>query len=341
MIKEGRGKLLIAGLVILFFGIAILSANRAERTDQIAEELVETATLSRENEGKLILLAGTPGLKAPAGVTDEGAGLSVEGDILHYGRRPLMKVYISRKEQVPIEKDNYGNYTYETWEVLGTMWGSANIAHEDVFINGLLRSDDRDVDGNRYPTGTFENPPPVEMDEFRVRHDLYIGEFKVDYSDVSSYVDTETAGFTKTQLEPVRDKYEQETGIRFEILENDNGYAFLSTGNEVGDLRVEIDYAKVTGAKPVTLIGRQQGDRLVLEDDIVSEAEQVQAGIISRQEFLGAASKEDASSRWIGIGFIAAGAVLSALSLNFGKREKTEKGKAPVKRSAGSSARKP
>ena len=317
--------MLIAGLLILCFGIAILSANKAERAEKITDELVETTTLSPENEGKLIILAGTPEIKGNTDVTDEAAGLKAEGAVLWYARNPLMKVYYESREQIVVERKKTINDDdiVETWDVVRTMWGDPDLKREDVKINGLLRSSDYDADGKLYPTGTFKNPDPVSMDSFRVSNDLYIGGFKVNFSDIIKYAETEKHGYTEAQLEKIRAKYSQDIGAAFDIVTNKEGFAFLSTGDEVGDLRVEISYALLKNAEPVTLVGRQRGDSLVLEeDDIVSEAEQVQAGIISRKDFLKAIAKEDTTSRYIGIGFAILGAILTAFSLNIWKRKK-------------------
>ena len=71
------------------------------------------------------------------------------------------------------------------------------------------------------------------------------------------------------------------------------------------------------GAEAVTIVGRQRGDELVLEeDDLVSEAEHVRPGVVSREEFLEAITAEDASSRKIGIGALVLGAVVILFALD-------------------------
>ena len=68
----------------------------------------------------------------------------------------------------------------------------------------------------------------------------------------------------------------------------------------------------------MTVIGRQSGDRIVFEDDeLVSEAERVRPGTVSREEFLYSITSEDASSRKYGVGEMVVGVILCLLSLNW------------------------
>ena len=55
-----RPKLLIAGVLVMAFGLAMFSANRAERVGEVADELVEASAVLPENEGKLVIVSGTP-----------------------------------------------------------------------------------------------------------------------------------------------------------------------------------------------------------------------------------------------------------------------------------------
>ena len=323
---KGKTKRLIAGLVLLGFGIAIMSANATERTATLADELVETTTLSPENEGKLVMVAGTPMLEGNSGFVDEDAGLKIEDEIYSYNRNPQMKVYYESREKILVERKTKidGRDIEEMWDVVRTMWGAPNLKRDDVVISGIFRSSNYDADGEYYPTGRFINPDPIEMDKYSVHYDLYIGEFKVSILDIGKFVDCKYYGFSKEDLEKIRTKYSQDLGINFEILEDKDGCAFLSTGNEVGDLKVEMLYQKVLGTRPVTIIGRQRGDSIVVEEEEkVSELEQVQAEIISKKEFLDAASKEDTGSRYIGMAIIALGAILTATCF-MGKKQKTK-----------------
>ena len=101
---------------------------------------------------------------------------------------------------------------------------------------------------------------------------------------------------------------------------DEDGIGILSSGDEVGDVQVRFSYDTLESAEPVTLVGRQRGDSIVLEEeDQLSDAEHVQAGIVSREQFLDAISAEDATSRWYGVGFLVVGAILFLASLNLGR----------------------
>ena len=71
-------KALIAGLIIAGFGVAMLLANKPERAQSVADELVEATSVLPENEGKLVMVSGTPELVDGGKLVDEETGLKVE-----------------------------------------------------------------------------------------------------------------------------------------------------------------------------------------------------------------------------------------------------------------------
>jgi len=148
--------------------------------------------------------------------------------------------------------------------------------------------------------------------------DLRLAGFKISAGDVSPYLHKSTGTFTPEELAATCGEYIVRSELDLKVVERKDGDGMLSTGSDIGDVQVLFSYQKLDKADPVTLIGRQQGDELVLvEDDIVSKLEQVQEGTVSREEFLDSISSEDASSRMIGIGFTVVGAVLLIYSLGF------------------------
>ena len=92
----------------------------------------------------------------------------------------------------------------------------------------------------------------------------------------------------------------------------------LSTGDEIGDVHVLFSYETLEKAEPVTMIGRQTGDRLVVEHGKrLSNNELVQAGLISKDDFLASVRTEDASSRKIGIVMIVIGVIVVLFSFDW------------------------
>ena len=312
--KKTRVILFIAGLVILGFGMAISDANKSERVENIADQLVETTVVSPENEGKLIILSGIPQLVEDADVVDAYAGLQTN-DVVRYDRRPEQKVYAIVEEEVVVDEgekplDTSDDIT-KIQEVVRAVWGSANYQHEDVDFYDTI----------------YENPPKAELDELYVSHDYYIGDFKIEPLDVYKQIETERFGFSEAELSDLRDRYMRDTGINLEIVKDGiDGDFMLVSGDKIGDIRVKVYYDKMKKTGSVTIVGRQHGDRIVLEeDDIVEEHEQVHAGEMSRKEFLSAISGEDKTSRVIGTVFSAAGAVILVLSFVLGRGRKVKK----------------
>lgn len=295
--------LLIASLAALIFGAAVLLANSQQRVDAIAEELVEATEVLPENEGKLVIVSGTPQLADGGILVDEEANLRVENAV-YYGRIPYQKVYAEKKEEVVVDKgeDKISDVDdkKETRRYVVEEWIVANHEREAV-INTTMR---------------YENPSPSNLAAYHAFGDLRLSGFQISYADVSNYITTEKGSFTQEELAQSCGHYITRSEIDLQPTTSELGYGMLSSGNEVGDVIVTFDYETLTNAEPVTIIGRQRGDELVLEDeDLVSESEQVQPGVVSKDEFLASITSEDTSSRKYGIGSLVLGGVLLVLSL--------------------------
>lgn len=298
-----RPKLLIAGLVIVVFGIAVLLANSAERSEQVADELVEATAVLPENEGKLVIVSGVPQL-ADGLLTDEEAGLTVDNAV-YYGRTPLQKVYALEKREVVVDygedKRSDDDDIKETQYYVVKQWIVAN------------RSRDEEV-------GTFteryKNPAPVNLGVYQDFGELRLGGFRVSYADVVPYLHVKKGRFTQEELRQACGEFIARSELGLEVVADEEGNGMLSNGDEIGDVHVRFAFEKMEGAEEVTFVGRQRGDELVFEDDdLVSESERMQTGKVSREEFLDSISSEDASSRTIGYGSLALGLVIIALSV--------------------------
>ncbi len=319
---KGRWILLIVGIVILGFSIAIMSANREGRAAEIGNELIETTEVLPENEGKLVIVSGIPTLSDGGVIADKEAGLQVENAV-YYSRVPYQKVYEEEERKVIVDEgeDKYSPVDdvveYEYYVV--KTWIPASADREAVIVNS----------GTKY-----ENPPAVNMKSLYASGALSIGSFRVSPADVSDYLVREERGFTPDELLESCGEYVRNSGIDFWVDENQYGDGMLSNGDDIGSVHVVFSYETLEGAKPVTVIGRQRGNQLVLEEDgPVSEAEQVQAGLISKEQFLASITAEDASSRTIGVVGIVLGAVLSVFAVG------GEKLLGAIKRPAGKARR--
>lgn len=304
-----RPKLLIASIVIVALGIAMALANSEDRAKKVAGELVEASSVEPQNEGKLVIISGTPELADGGVIVDEETGLQVSNAI-SYSRVPYQKVYKEESREVVVDRGedklrDFDDKTRTEYHVVEA-WINADSSREP-YVSG---------DGARH-----ENPEPVNLPAYHKMGDLLLAGFKISAGDVSPYLHHSTGTFTPEELATTCGEYIARSELDLKVVERKDGDGMLSTGSDIGDVQVLLSYQRLDSADPVTLIGRQQGDELVLvEDDVVSELEQVQAGAISREEFLDSITSEDSSSRMIGIGFIVVGAILLVFSLGFIQR---------------------
>lgn len=299
-------KVLIAGLAIVAFGIAVLLSNGAERAEKVADELVQASAVSPENEGKLVIVSGTPELVNGGVIVDEEAGLRVENAI-HYSRVPYQQVYALEKREVVVDRgedklSKDDDKTKTEYYVVRT-WINAD-QKRDAVISAT--------------SGQYENPPAIPLSAYHASGDLRLSGFQISSSDVFDYIHTKIAGFTKEELNEACGSYITRSEIGLRAVTDEDGDGVLSSGDEIGDVHVLFSYETLEGADPVTLIGRQRGDKVVFEDDDpISDSEHVQPGVVSKEEFVDLITAEDASSRRIGIIAVVIGAIVLLLSLDW------------------------
>ena len=307
MLRYGGGKLLIASLVLFVFGGAVLYANRPERASGVSEELIGAAEVLPENEGKLVIVSGTPEFVDGGVIIDEEAGLKVENAV-YYDRIPYQKVYVKKTREVIISegKDKLSKEDDEKRieSYVAEEWIYAGQEREESLLDNGTRC---------------ENPPAVNLSAYHASGEMSLSGFRITPADLSEYIHRQDCWFTEEELREACGDYIRNSGINLQAATTSSGHGMLSSGSGIGDVQVVISYETLEEAEPVTMIGRQVGDTLVLEEDgPVSEAEQVQPGLISREEFLKSITSEDASSRKIGIGALVLGAILFLASLDWG-----------------------
>ena len=151
-------------------------------------------------------------------------------------------------------------------------WVLANSKRDAVISNDFKR---------------YENPPAINLDALYESADLRIADFRIKPSDVSRYIQTKRGGFPADYLQDACAGYIKRSEIDLQAVTDENGYGMLSNGDDIGSVHVNFAFETLESAEPVTVIGRQSGDRIVFEDDeLVSEAERVRPGTVSREEFL-------------------------------------------------------
>ena len=89
--REHKLVVRIIGEFLIFAGISVMFAYGENRVADIEKNLVETKEVSPENEGRIVIVSGTPYLENDGLLVDEVANLQVNNAISYY-RQPLQKV---------------------------------------------------------------------------------------------------------------------------------------------------------------------------------------------------------------------------------------------------------
>ena len=294
----------IVGLAMIVFGVASVLANGSDRAAAVADELVEASTVTPENEGKLVIVSGTPALAEDDIIVDEEADLKIKS-ALYYSRVPYQKVYVLKSRKVVVDKgDDLISTTDDetkTEYYVAEEWINANHKRDEVITRTARR---------------YENPPAVNLKAFHATGDLRLAGFKISPVLVSDYIQTQKGWFPAEVLQEYCEHYIIRSELDLKAVTDDLGRGMLSNGDEIGCVHVTFSFDTLTGAEPVTVIGRQREGELVADESgLITESEATQAGVVSREAFLDSISGEDSSSRAIGYGFVAAGVVLALVSV--------------------------
>ena len=306
--RKGRRIAFILSLVILFFGIATLYANRSERTNHIADELIEATDVSPDNEGKLVIVSGTPQLPENEIIVDKETSMQLKNAV-YYQRVPYQKVYVRKKRTVVVDKgeDKFSTVddVKKTEYYVVKDWINADRKRDAVVSNSFKR---------------YKNPPAINMSAYYASAYLHIAGFRIRPNDITDCIKTKKGGFPQEVLKKECSGYIRKSEVNLQAVTDEKGHGMLSNGDDIGAVHVIFSYETLESTEPVTVIGRQRGDKIVFEDeDLVSEAERVQHGIISREKFLSSITSEDTTSRKFGIGYLVLGVILFLLSIDWKK----------------------
>jgi len=211
-----RPKLLIAGLVVVAFGVAVMFANGSERAEAVADELVEATAVLPENEGKLVIVSGTPQLADGGIITDEEAGLRVENAV-YYSRVPLQKVYVKKQRQVVVDegedKLSEVDDVKEIEYYVAQEWiGASHEREAEVSVTSVR----------------YENPSRVKLDAYHASGDLRICGFGISAADVRDHIETATRWFAQGELEAACGSYITRSEIGLRAVTDENGHGMLN-----------------------------------------------------------------------------------------------------------------
>ena len=260
---------IISFFILLIFGTTIFY----NRLDKVENELVETKSVLPENEGKLVIVSGTPTLENGGVIVDKEAGLQVKNAIYYY-RRPYQNIYVEKSKEVveKIKDKKTGDY-YTKTKV------KTSIEREWV-----LSTEKRDK-----WISVYENPPAINLSSYYSKNDLKIGEFLFDSLELASstkYVEAESRGFTKEELDNNCKEYIKKVGMNLKTV-NNGKFSSLSNGSKIGDIRIEFYYQVLKKTNPITIVGRQEGNRIVTDNkEGLQQNEHIKEGIVSKDEYL-------------------------------------------------------
>ena len=280
----GIGIIVFCIFMIVFFSISYVK-NSPKHADYLDEIMVETdGKILPENEGKLVLVSGTPYIANDGIVVDEEYGIELRR-ALSYERNPRQLVYELKKETTVDEGDPNDIYDDKTTTryYIGTTWITATAERDKVVEYGGKKK---------------ENPRPAKLESYYAGNPLMIGEFEVKASDFAKTVKTETIFFSKEQLErDCKEWMESNRIYDFTVEETTAGNGFITTGNDIGDIRIWIDYNVVTDSKPSTIIGKQVGNAIEAYGEGLDEEYHVLQGIVTKEEYISELKKTDAGDR--------------------------------------------
>jgi len=310
--REHSKVIRIIGGIMIVFGIVVLFANKEERAGNIADNLVETKEVLPENEGKLVIVSGTPTLENDGILIDEEANLQVKNAI-RYVRRPLQNVYVEKSKEVVVDEGKDKGSPHD--DVTETVYYI-----ESEWIPSYA---DREP-WSKEKGHQYDNPEKVDISECNSDNHFCFGEFMVaDSSKLLEHAETKERGFTVEEIENNCKDYISSLGMNLKVLAKDsNNFAMLSNGDEIGNIHVEFYYRTLGNIKPLTVIGRQEGNKIVFDEkEELSDSEHVYGRILSKDEFIKEISDEDAGSRKLGFVFLIIGGIGILLTLSFKRRK--------------------
>ena len=144
-----------------------------------------------------------------------------------------------------------------------------------------------------------------------------------DSTKLLEHAETKEHGFTTEEIENNCKDYISNLVMNLKVVPKDsNNFAMLSNGDEIGNIHVEFYYGTLENIKPLTVIGRQEGNKIVFDEkEKLSDSEHVYDRILSKAEFIKEISDEDTESRGIGFGSLIIGVVGILLTLSFKRRK--------------------
>ncbi len=293
---KGCGCALVAVWVICIFLILASVRSYVNDTPEKASELAETVivsdgTLDPANEGKLVMVTGTPVIANEGKLSDPETGLEVSG-AYNYSRIPLQKIYEVKEKEVIINKHDINDpYDDEktTERYVVTTWVTCYSDRKASFrVNGK----------------NYTNPEKVDLAGYSAGNSLLIGEYKIKVSDVLDYITTSSHNFTLSDLENHCTPYIKKTELGLKVTTTSKEVPILSTGDEVGDIHIYLSYDTLDSAKEITRVGLQEDGALVEYKDGAIELSMVAEGKLTKEDYIKSlvgATKKNRKSLLIGI----------------------------------------
>jgi len=284
---SGKGaKILIFICLGLFLMFAYsYSVNTEEHAATLEDLLVVTdGTIKPENEGKLVLATGTPYIENDGILRDEEMGITVENAV-SYSRVPYEKIY----------------YIEVTTTVLKHDLNDPN--DDETKVNKRLTTVWEDMDEEwpmqlKHDGKTYQNPEKLDYHSFYANNYLLVGDFKLLPNQFGSVVQTKPFTISEDQLlSSTKDWLDSATGQGFTVERLSNGGGRLSNGDAIGSVHIACEYSVLDKTAPLTVIGKQEGDRIVTYDLNGFDEFYVYSGEITKEDFINDVSETDSGDR--------------------------------------------
>lgn len=247
------GKLCYVAVAVFFLYAAIKGGRQTSKDSlkYIKENMVvvEDGVLDTTNEGKLVMVSGKVTADKKA-LLDEEFDVQVENVVFlnRISEQYRWYTYEVEEKYTEYEYDDDGyrrevertrtkTYLTKGWQI------ADNKKEEDVYFNGKSHYN-----------------PASTMKSLYLNNKIYLGDYELTdenfnrtaYSDKFEY------------YSDLKDGHDDNMGD-YKVLTND-GKTYLTTGNELWDYRVSFVYLPVDKIDGMTIIGKQEGNKIVRYD---------------------------------------------------------------------------
>lgn len=288
LVNSSKGCKIIIGIcigLILLFGYSF-GVNGAQHADTLKELLVETdGKVLPENEGKLVLITGTPGIENEGLLQDEEMGITVENAV-SYSRIPYERIYVIETTTTTLEHDlndpnddevRVNKYLTDAWEDIDTDWPAQL----------------------KYEGKVYQNPEKKDYRSYYVKNKVCLGEYRIEADLLKPMIQTTPQVVSAEQLMASTREWikQQKETPAFQVETVSNGGGRLSNGDDFGSIRIVCEYETLDEPALMTVIGKQVGASVENYELNGFDEYYLYAGAVTKEEFIDLIMEEDGNDR--------------------------------------------